>query len=185
MKMFAAIALAMGFVSGAMAQGQSKAATIVGKAIVSTQVEVTAGTPLDFKNVAPGVTKTIIFNGSVTAGTATTGETAGHFFITKGVNTNVTLNFTALPNKLVGINDAAGEFLDITYTAQIYKSTLTAYSLGTPTAASSFSIENSGSTAPYYATDVFQLDLGGSVSPLSTQLAGDYQSDITLTATYN
>ena len=183
MKFFAVLALT-GFASSAFAQ-QSDDATITGVAAVTAQVVVTAGTPLDFNNVTPGVAKTINFVETVTAGTATGSETTGHFTITKGANTQVTLAFTTLPTTLAGTGGASGETLPISYTAQLFKAATTAHPIAAPAQGNTVPVINASTTAPYYATNAFQLDLGGTVSPVNAQVAGTYQSDITLTATYN
>jgi len=180
MRFFAAIGIMMGFASSTFAE-QFADATINGTASVAAQVAVTAGTPLDFKNVTPGVAKTINFINGVTAGTITGSETTGHFFISKGANTQVTLEFTTLPTALVGTSST----LLIAYTAQLFKASTTPHPISNPTEGDKVTVSNALTTAPYYATDAFQLDLGGTVSPVDAQVAGTYQSEITLTATYN
>ena len=184
MKFLAAIGIMMGFAPSTFAQ-QSDDATIQGVAAVTAQVVVTAGTSLDFKNVTPGVAKTIGFTENVTAGTTTGSETTGHFTITKGANTQVTLEFTTLPTTLAGTGGALGETLPITYTAQLYKLATAVHPIAAPAEGNTVPVINASTTAPYYATSSFQLDLGGTVSPINAQVAGTYQSDITLTATYN
>lgn len=187
MKFLATVAIMLGFVLNANAVGQSSNASITGKANVAAQVGVTAGTSLDFKNVTPGIVKTIGFTGNVLAGITTTGETSGHFTITKGTNTQVDLTFTTLPTALAGIaaTATAGKTLPIVFTAQLSKGAATVHSISSPVQGTNVVVASASTTGPYYATDEFQLDLGGSVTPAGTQTAGDYESTITLTATYN
>ena len=186
MKFLATIAIMLGFVLNANAAGQTASGNILGKANVAAQVAVTGGTPLDFKNITPGVPKTIGFTNNVTAGTVTGSETTGHFTITKGVNTQVTLSFTTLPTTLAGKagGTAVGESLPIAYTAQLSKNS-DIHSIAPPVQGNTVPVSNILTTIPFYAAADFQLDLGGTVSPISTQVAGDYESTITLTATYN
>lgn len=187
MKFLFALALMMGFGLSAFAQvtPQSDNADIKGLANVVAQVAVTKFSDLDFKNVAPGVVKTINFVNTVTAGTTNGGETTGRFDITKGANTQVTLEFTALPTSLDGTGGASGNTLPISYTTQLFKESTTAHPIAPPAQGNTVIVQNSSTTAPYYATDAFQLDLGGTVTPATTQVAGAYEGVITLTATYN
>jgi hypothetical protein len=180
-KFFAALVIMMGFTMGAMAQ-QNANAVIAGKANVAAQVAVAKVTDLDFKNVTPGVDKTINFVSVVTAGIATGFESTGQWTITKGANTQVTLAFTTLPTTLAGPSAAT---LPIAYTAQLSKAATVAHPISTPIEGNTVSVANSSTTQPYYATDAFQLDLGGTVSPGAAQTSGAYTADITLTATYN
>ena len=178
---FAALVIMTGFATSAVAQ-QSDDAFITPKAIVTAQVAVTAGTSLEFKNVTPGVDKTINFAGNVTAGTATGSETAGHFTITKGANTQVTLGLSDLTVDLAGKagDPNASSTLPITYTHRL-TGLASDYTITTP---ASFVL--SQALAPdYYAASTFTLDLGGTVSPINAQAAGEYSTTITLTATYN
>jgi hypothetical protein len=173
--------MVLGFAVGAKAQ-QSSNATIAGKAKVAAQVAVAKVTDLDFKNVTPGVVKTIGFTNNVTAGIANTGETTGQWTITKSENTQVTLAFTTLPIALDGPSSAT---LPITYTAQLSKASTTVHPISAPAQGNTVIVANSSTTQPYYATDSFQLDLGGSVTPAANQTSGDYSANIVLTATYN
>lgn len=185
MKMMAVMAVMMGFAFSAMGQ-QSHYADIVGTASVTAQVSVAKGSDLDFKNVTPGVAKTIDFTNTVTAGTPTTGEKTGRFDITKGANTQITLAFTTLPTDLAGTGDAINEELSIEYTAQLFKDgEIAPHPIATPAQGNTVVVQNSSTTAPYYAASSFQLDLGGTVSPDEAQKAGTYSGTITLTATYN
>lgn len=183
---FTVLTILIGFAVNTMGQGQSANANITGKANVAAQVTVTKVTDLDFKNVTPGVQKTINLLGVVTAGTITGGETQGQWTITKGTKTRVTLAFTVLPTALAGIvsTPTDGKTLPIAYTAQLSKSGIDAYAIPAPSQGNT--VDVSQALAPdYYNTDTFQLDLGGTVSPVTNQTAGDYASTITLTATYN
>jgi len=187
MRFLATLAIMLVFVMSANAAGQSSNANILGKANVAAQVAVSAGTPLDFKNVTPGIVKTIGFTENVTAGTVTGSETTGHFTITKGVNTQVTLAFTALPTTLNGIATTAteGKTLPVAFTAQLFKAATAVHPIAAPAQGNTVVVLNASTTAPYYAAASFQLDLGGTVTPDGAQTAGDYESTITLTATYN
>jgi len=187
-KFFAALMVMMGFAMSTKAvDPQSANANIVGKASVAAQVTVAKVTDLNFMNVAPGVVKTINFSSAVTAGTANGGETKGQFVITKSANTQVTLDFTTLPTSLAGKTgtDTETKTLPISYTAQLFKTATAVHPIAAPEEGNTVPVVNASTTAPYYATDAFQLDLGGTVTPATNQTAGDYESTITLTATYN
>lgn len=180
MRFFAALAVMMGFAMSANAQTIIKA-----KAEVVAAVTVTAGTPLDFKNVAPGVTKTIDLNNTVApATTATGGETTGYWTITKGAKTQVTvsINTAANPDLISGSNK-----LPIAYTGQLRIGEAAASDkvvfpiadfANTPTA-------SNVAGGAFFNASTFDVDLGGTVTPTGTQASGSYSADITLTATYN
>jgi hypothetical protein len=63
---------------------------------------------LDFKNVTPGVAKTIGLTNNVAAGIATGEETTGVFTVNKGADTQVTLGFD-LPTILIGPGEVGFE----------------------------------------------------------------------------
>jgi hypothetical protein len=190
-----ALALVMGLGMSAFAQEpipQSDQDVIVGKAEVVAQVVVTQLQDLIFGMVTPGNTKTISSAGAVIAGTAGTGftidaEKVGQFSVSKGLNTQVTLGFT-LPtvliydlNKELPINftDAEGVKLAKLTNFNGVQSDL----LFTPGAG--MVVENSGATQEYFADDDFKVFIGGTVVPAVGQVAGVYEGEITLTATYN
>lgn len=182
-KILAALAVMMGFSINAMAQTTDNDA-IKAQATVMAGVNVTAGTPLNFQNVVPGVVKTIDFTNAVTAGTATAGETTGYWVIDKGANTKITveINTAANLNLTSGSNN-----LPITYTGR-FRTNADPSSPGNVHPLTNFastSTENSGTTAPFFAADKFYVDLGGTVTPTTNQPTGAYEATITLTATYN
>jgi hypothetical protein len=174
---FAIAVLATGFLSSGttFAADNTASANIQAAANVTAAVTVTAGTSLDFKTIMPGVTKTIGLTDNVTAGGVVTGETSGHFAITKGANTQVQLTLSA-PATLTG----PGTAIPITYTYQLSGETAVA-----PIAAFPFTVANSGATADYWSATGFAFDLGGTVVPAATQTSGSYAGTVTLTATYN
>lgn len=186
MKFFAALVIMMGFTMSAMAQKTANA-KINGNATVTAGVTVAKGLDLEFKNVVPGVPKTIDLKNYVSAGTATGGETTGYWTITKGANTQVT----------IGINTAAVTFLSgiVTATNHLpigsYTGRLRIGTAGTPTSEkaitdfASTSTTNVDGTDPFFAASSFYVDLGATVTPATDQAAGSYTAEYTLTATYN
>jgi hypothetical protein len=183
-KIFVAFVMVLGFAVGAKAQvGQSAHSDVTGHAVVATQVTVATTKNLEFKNVTPGVAKTIDLTGNVSAGVANGGESIGQWTVTKGESTQVALTFSA-PSSLAGKvgGTAVGKTLPITYTAQL-SGAASAINI-TSSIASGYTVSNAAAAA-YYALGSFNVDLGGTVSPDSNQTAGEYESNITLTATYN
>jgi len=185
MKFFAAIAIMMGFTMGAMAQN-TDTKTITANATVAAAVSIggvgAGGANLDFSSVTPGAIKTIGFiDDVITTGTNTGDEKTGHFTITKSANTQVTLDLTGLKY----LKKADNTTLNTTYTAQLSDAASHTKSIPAPVSeATSVTVSNSGSPA-FFADTTFQLDLGGTVTPLTTQPSGAYTATISLTATYN
>jgi len=182
-KIMAAMAVMMGFAFNAMGQATNTAnSTFSGKAVVAAAVSVTKGADLDFKNVTPGVNKTIAAKkdaaSRVTAGTATGGEAQGYFNITKGADTSMRLTFT-LPGTLEsGTN---------TLTIDTYK-----YSIFATSATDDADIANGGTVditsadfSNAYQASSFECHIGATVKPTASQVAGSYSGTITLSATYN
>jgi hypothetical protein len=189
---FAALIIMMSFTLGAWAQ-QSDNDHVAANAEVVAPVSVTGDGDLSFGMVTPEVTKTINTEGGVIAGTAGTSgtigaEAAGHFLITKGLNTEVTLAFS-LPEHLIFDTDHE---LDISFAdaGSVKLAKLAAASGGEQedllfTPATGITTENTGAKAEYFADDAFDVYIGGTVAPIETQVAGVYTANITLTATYN
>ncbi len=185
LRIFAALTIVLGFAMTTVGQ-QSANASVAGNANVAAQVTVTGNTPLEFGNVTPGVTKTVSSAGVVGPGLpGGTTETAGKFTITKGANTQVTLGFT-LPSNLVDLssNNLAINFTDYSGT-KCGKLAYTALTDVPFTPATGEVVANSGSTATYFAAVEFWVNIGGTVVPITGQVAGAYTGTITLTATYN
>jgi len=185
-KIFVAFVMVLGFAVGAKAQVTG---AIEGKAKVASAIQITDTKNLDFDIVTAGHNKTVGFADDVTAGIASTGEKTGHFTIKKSANTSVTLKFTLLPDLLlttVASGHTSNQKIGITYSAQLSDNTETTppTPVNFPTGAP-LNVANSSSTIPFFATDEFQVDLGGTVTVLGTQEAGDYKESIVLTATYN
>ena len=186
LRIFAALTIVLGFAMTTVGQ-QSANASVAGNANVAAQVTVTGNTPLEFGNVTPGVTKTVSSAGVVGPGLpGGTTETAGKFTITKGANTQVTLGFT-LPSNLVDLssNNLAINFVDYAGPTKCAKLSYTALTDVPFTPASGEVIANTGSTATYFASTEFYVFIGGTVVPITGQVAGAYTGTITLTATYN
>lgn len=191
MKIFAALAIMLGFTMGAMAQ-QTDYDKVDAKAQVVAQVNVTQLQDLIFGIVTPGNTKTIDTDGAVIAGTLGSGpnigaEKSGQFSVTKGQNTQVTLGFT-LPTDLIYDTDKKLpiNFADASGT-KLAK--LAQFNGGQDdllfTPGSGIVVANSGPTAAYFGDVDFYVYIGGTVVPIAGQVAGIYVGEITLTATYN
>jgi hypothetical protein len=185
-RFFAALAIVTGFTLSAKAQTTANAG-IGANAVVTAGVTVTAGTALDFKNVVPGVAKTIDLKNTVTAGTATGSETTGYWTITKGANTQVTVDIdVASTTYLVGVTNT--NHLPIASYAARFREGGTAAAPSNESAWSAFTgnaTANSGGTIPFYTASSFIVDLGATVSPIALQAADTYSGTFTLTATYN
>lgn len=180
---FLALVVMAGFLSTGTVFGadNTDSKSINAQANVTAAVTVTAGTPLDFKTIMPGVNKTINFIEGVTAGGTVGEESTGHFTINKGANTQVLLALSA-PATLTG--PATSTPIQITYTHQISGlAGVDPFEITTPT---SFSVANTGLVlSEYWKATSFKFDLGGTIKPTATQLSGAYTTSITLTATYN
>lgn len=177
MRFFAALAIMMGFAMSVNAQ------VINAKAEVVAAVTVSSGNSLDFKNVAPGVIKTVDLKDVVALGTATGGETTGNWTITKGTKTQVTVAIDVPATNAV-LKSGATNTLPIAYTGRLR--------IGTDKAKpdneiniASFTGTATGSTGAFFEASSFEVDLGGTVTPANDQPSGSYSADITLTATYN
>ncbi len=184
-RLFATLTIVVAFAVVSFGQGQSSNATITGLANVAAQVLVTGTGSLEFGNVTPGITKTISYAGAVVAGLAGgTTETEGKFTVTKGANTQVTLAFV-LPTTLVsGGNTLPINFLDYGGN-KCGNLTGTGSNAADFTPASGISTANSAPTAWAFAAATFNVHIGGTVVPPTTQASGAYTGNIQLTATYN
>jgi len=190
-RIFATLVLLAGFAVSASAQ-QTDDAVIQGRAEVVAQVVVNNLQNLSFGMVTPGVTKTISTLGTVIRGTSGVGlivgnEAAGRFSITKGANTQVTLTWNT-PTVLTR-NVAPNETMPISF-ADVALDKMARLHIATPATNHSWTlgqlvVANTGDTAPFFAATAFDVFVGGSVSPVAGQVAGVYEGNITLTATYN
>lgn len=136
-------------------------ATMTVTANVLAPLTVAVGQDLDFGDVLPGVTQTIL--------SSTTG-TAGRFDITGSGAAEVDLSFTTLPTDLSdGTNTMA-----ITWNA--------GYGLTTTLQDAAFT-PASGATTNLSGGNLFVF-LGGEFTPAVDQVAGAYTADVTLTVSY-
>jgi hypothetical protein len=190
-KFLAALAIMMGFGMSAMAQ-QSDFDVTAAKAEVVAQVNVTKVLELLFGMVTPGVTKSISTTGTLLAGNAGTStfagsEQQGHFTVTKGANTWVTLTLslpatltdgTTTPNILpINFSDVSGTPLGLLKTGANDVPF-------TPVNGNQIQL-TSGAYSAFFAATSFDVFLGGTVVPATSQVAGNYTGNITLIATYN
>ncbi|HRZ48385.1 MAG TPA: DUF4402 domain-containing protein [Bacteroidales bacterium] len=189
MKFLAALAIMMGFGFSAMAQAQSDNDNIAAKAEVVAQVNVTKVLDLQFGIVTPGVNKSISTTGSVLAGTAGTStyagtEQKGHFTVTKGANTYLTLALTLPANLTYLTNNLPINFADVSSTQLGLLQISGANDVPFTPSATPLNL-TSGAYSAYFTATSFDVFLGGTVAPAASQVAGDYTGTITLTATYN
>jgi len=183
-KLFASLTIILGLAITTFGQ-QNASATITGLANVATQVTVAGGGSLEFGNVTPGNVKTVSNSGVVGPGIiGGTTEAAGKFTVSKGVNTQVTLAFTLPSNLTSGSANLPISFADYSSTkcARIAKTSQTDVPF-TPSAG--ITVANLGSTVWAFASNSFDVYIGGTVTPDGAQTAGAYTGNITLTATYN
>jgi len=180
MKFFAALTIMLGFSFAMMAQNTNTSNdNIEGKAYVVQAMNVSGLTALDFKNVSPGIPKTIDLKNVATGGNIG-GETTGKFTVSAAAGTPVNIKFTTLPSNLVsgGNNLQIGDFIAAYDNAESYTSGNT-FTPSTGIDITSFPTNPIGSANGIY---VF---IGGKVTPTTSQPTGNYAADITLTATYN
>ncbi len=157
---------------------------------VVSVIEVTGQNNLIFGNVTPGNDKSVSSTGGVTQGIATGGEQAGRFYVTKGANTEVLVEFT-LPDALINQTGGGAEELEISFSSidARFSSDESDQANGANHVAFNpdevQTLENDGATAAYFAATEFRVYIGGTVKPTVDQTAGNYETDIDLTVTYN
>jgi hypothetical protein len=183
------LAAALVLVSSSAFAQQSDDAIISAKATVVNPIVVEFGQDLVFGNVTPGNEKTVSSTG--VSSKPTGGEQAGGFIITKGGNTEVQVLF-ALPTQLItGTIAEPGNTMPIAFEA-----TDARFSNSDSPAAngadhlvfnpnSLITLVNAEATAPYFTSSAFYVYLGGKVTPVDDQVAGEYKADVKLTLTYN
>ncbi|KPK03762.1 MAG: hypothetical protein AMS20_09960 [Gemmatimonas sp. SG8_28] len=145
-------------VSQAQATASITASATVAGALTATNLR-----DLSFGTVIPGFTRTV----------TPSDATSGHFQIDGGVNSEVQVQFTALPQNLTdGTNT-----LPITYTSTY--NTADAGGSGT-----TFTPVDGVTTRLDAATGQLHIYIGGSIVVPAGQVAGLYQETITLSASY-
>lgn len=170
--------------------GQGDEGQIKASAQVVAAIEVSGQNNLIFANVTPGNDKSVSSTGEVTLGVATGGEQAGRFYITKGANTEVMVDFS-LPTSLINQTGGGGEELDISFSSTDARFSTNESDQVNGTNHLAFNpnelqtLENNGATAPYFAISEFRIYIGATVKPKIDQVQGDYETDIDLTVTYN
>lgn len=180
-KFIAAGILVLAFTFSATAQTTDND-KIIGRAEILTGIDVIQQTNLDFGFVSPGIDKTVnLVNTALPATSNQVNVSTGSFKVTAGVAASVLITFT-LPTTL----DKGTDQLPIdTYTAS-YNSVaqpITGATAYVPVSGNSTQVY--GATTNFPATGELYVYLGGTVHPANNQPSGVYQSDITLTATYN
>lgn len=184
---FAALVLMTGFISTAVAEDTDND-VITGSATVMQAITVTPDQNLNLGMVSPNVSKTIDLTGKTTGGQASNGtEFTGRFIVSAGIGTDVNVQFTTLPPNLVynTSNDLA-----IAYTAG-YHTVIPSVGVAFPGTTFSTAATLTNIAAGVFPTNTIvsanaiYVFLGATVSPTANQLAGLYEGNITLTATYN
>lgn len=183
-KFLTILTIALGLSISASAQS-TDADNILGKALVLQGMNVTGITPLDFGWVSPGLAKTINLVNVASGGQVGEGtQTTGVFSVSAAANSNVQLEFTALPTNLSYLTNN----LPIgTYTAGYH--TANPFSGGT-TFDPTEDVQVAGGNFPTNpigdpAINLIYVFIGATVTPGPTQASGAYEASITLTATYN
>ncbi len=170
--------------------GQGDDGQIKAIAQVVAAIEVSGQNNLIFGNVTPGNDKSVSSIGEVTLGIATGGEQAGRFYVTKGTNTEVLIDFS-LPTALVNQTGGGGEELDVAFSSTDARFSTNESDQANGVNHLAFNpnevqtLENDGATAPYFAASEFRVYIGATVKPTIDQVAGEYETDIDLTVTYN
>lgn len=185
------IAVLFSFYNNTLADGpQGDDAKIKAFAQVVAFIEVAGQNNLVFGNVTPGNDKSVSSTGAVTQGISTGGEQAGRFYVTKGSNTEVLVDFS-LPSVLINQTGSGEEELEITFSSVDARFSTDESDQANGANHISFNpdevqtLENDGATAAYFTASEFRVYIGGTVKPNIDQVAGDYETDIDLTVTYN
>ncbi len=170
--LFAAVIIA-GFATSAMAQND-----ITARAEVLAPIEITGQVDLDFLLVSQGTPKTIDLLDNVTGGAAQGDESTGRFRVEAGTGSNVSWQFSVLPEVLD--NEDETETMSISYTAGWSN-----VEAGTDMQDDGVITQGGGHTVNSVEDGEFYVFLGGTVSPDAEQEAGIYTTEVTLTAEYN
>lgn len=142
----------------------AQSASINATATVLAPIAVTAGNPLAFGNVTPGVAKVV----------AASAASAGSFSLIGQASQGIQVSFT-LPATLAG--PAASTMPIGTWTGL----TNTTNSQGTGVAFTPSAAPTNGTTS---ATGAFFVWVGGTVTPAAGQTAGAYTGNITMNVVY-
>lgn len=142
---------------------QSDNDNIQANATVIAQLDVTAGSPLNFGDVTPGISSSVAYG------------SGGSFSISGGGGASVILDFT-LPTNLT----SGGNNLPISFST-----TDANWEDGTTSNGNNVFDPNSPETITFPSDGDMSVFIGGTVTPDNTQAAGTYSGTIVLTATYN
>lgn len=180
-KFIAAGILVLAFTFSATAQTTDND-KIIGRAEILTGIDVIQQANLDFGYVSPGIDKSVDLSDVATPLTSNQANVStGKFKVTAGVAASVLITFT-LPTTL----DKGTDQLLINNWVASYNSTASPVTGATQyVPVSGNSTQVYGATTNFPSTGELYVYLGGRVQPTNTQASGVYQSDITLTATYN
>lgn len=185
MKLFAALTIMLGFSIATIGQNTSANAGTTANANVVAALAVDALQSLDFGNLLATGSKSVNLAGTPSGSVIGGGEHQGKFSITKGLNTTVDLNFTALPTQLdlASAPTSTVKLPVTTYTAS-WTENATSGLLGTATQWTP--VQGTAQlTCGGTSNAVFYVHLGGTVTPNGTTTSGAYVGTITLVATYN
>ena len=169
--LFAAVLFA-GFTTNAFAQ-VTEEATINANATVLQSAELTAEKDLEFGDVTIGATKAILASA----------DEAGHFILTTNAAGLLTFD---LPENLTATIDGQLRELPISFNNDEYGRVVGLDNAGDQLVvdfnpASPYNLE----TAAFDHANVFNIYLGGIVSPAVNQHAGAYTAEVTLTVELN
>jgi hypothetical protein len=141
----------------------AQSASINATATVLSPITVTAGNPLAFGNVTPGVAKVV----------AASAASAGSFSLTGQASQGINISFT-LPTNLVsgGNNLPIGTWTGLTNAAN------------NQAAGVAFTPSASAQAGTTSATGTFFVWVGGTVTPAAAQAAGAYTGSITMNVVY-
>lgn len=150
---------------------------ITGKAQVVQTLKVLKQVNLDFGIVAQGSNKTINLNNGVTGSPSLGTQTTGRFLVTAAPATNVDITFSAPTHLSNGENNLPIQ--DYTYGW---------HTSNTFTGGTTFTGGSTDITFPENLTEslnAIYVFIGATVKPAVSQVVGNYEAEITLTATYN
>jgi hypothetical protein len=150
---------------------------ITGKAQVVQTLKVLKQVNLDFGIVAQGANKTIGLNNDMTGGPNLGTQTTGRFLVTAAPSTNVDITFFTPTNLSSGANTLSIE--DYTYGWH----TSNTFTGGTTFTGGSTDITFPENLAE--SLNAIYVFIGATVKPAVSQVVGNYEAEITLTATYN
>ncbi len=169
-KILFAVILFAGFTTN-VAQGQEQA-TISANATVLQSVTINEETDLEFGNVTIGQNKEVLASD----------DEAGHF--TLMTNTASSISFT-LPGNLEALIGGVQRFLPVSFNGNDYGRVTGLNNAGTPEEQFFNPTSVYDLTGSFDHANIFNIYLGGEVTPAANQAAGTYTAEVIMTVENN